>query len=221
MIPSSFSHSFTYKIQNPDINYLSIPYYFIPYIQSHEAHTQQIFVMNPNLLTPPFFNENRSIINKPNEEIKEHKFEFYRSESLSIQERQKINLVDSPQINANEPPNTVPILQKSRNEPSTVKSAIITLLQYKKESSQLKSKGIRQFSKMACQNLKLSKKTIDDYLMYVRKGIILELINEEVMNYSFGKFRKIVKGKSKEKKMKKWDKRLHKDVDEIYSSLIL
>ena len=222
MIPSSFNNTLFYNttMLNPNLNFFNQPCDCVPYFQSSSTIAQPIFTMNPYIFPPLSINYGSNVANQPKEKPKIQNFVISKGEFLSIQDKPKINSTNSLLIVSNVAPNIVPIIHKVRNEPSTVKSAIMTLLKYKKESTQLKSTGIKHYSKAACQNLQLSKKTIDDYLMYIRKGIVLDLINEEVMNYSFGKFRKIVKGKLIQSKMKKWDKNFNRDVEDVYSHLL-
>lgn len=107
-----------------------------------------------------------------------------------------------------------------RNPPLKIKQAILLILQYKNECERLKAMKIKKYSEGACMTLNVSKKTIDDYQMYLRLGIHFNKIQENDFNKSFGKYRREMK-KFKINSNEKWDKEKDKDVEEVFGYLLL
>lgn len=106
-----------------------------------------------------------------------------------------------------------------RSKPFTLSEALEAIMKYKQEYHRLKREKQKYISQTACKNLKLNKKTLDDYQMYIRLGIHLNLIQKDNLHQSFGAFRRSVKAKKVETNAK-WAKPRDQDIEEFYHSLI-
>ena len=106
-----------------------------------------------------------------------------------------------------------------RNSPLRIRQAILLILHYKNECERLRAMKIKKFSEGACMTLNVSKKTINDYQMYLRIGIHFNKLTETDFNTSFGKYRKEMK-KFKMCSNEKWDKAKDKDIEEVFGYLL-
>jgi len=83
--------------------------------------------------------------------------------------------------------------ESKKNSPMNIQEAIKQYILFRNKAKNLKLAGFRNTLQLAAKELKVSKKTMDDFQMYLRTGLRLNYDFENNLNESFGIFRKKMK----------------------------